>query len=79
MISTIRYREAMDTLADTIRKEFRKSGRSIKSLADDAGVCYASAHRFIQGTDNTTLATADKVCRILGLKLVPRKSHGKHK
>ena len=64
-------------MADTIRKEFRKSGRTILSVAHDAGLGYANVHRLLNTTDKVTLATADKVCRVLGLKLVPKGRKGR--
>lgn len=76
-ISANGYYPDMDTLADTIRKEFRKSGRTILSVADDSGLGYANVHRLINTTDRVTLATADKVCRALGLRLVPKGRKGK--
>ncbi len=61
---------AMDTLADTIRKAFHKSDWSMNKLAKESGVSYSCVHGFLMGTDHTTLLTADKLCRALGLKLV---------
>ncbi len=61
---------AMDTLADTIRKRFRKSGWSMNKLAIESGVSYSGVHRFVNGTDHTTILTADQLCRALVLKLV---------
>ena len=70
MLSANGYFAAMDSLIETIREEFRKSGRSMKSVAEEAGLGYGNVHRIINTTDRVSLATADKVCRVLGLKLV---------
>jgi transcriptional regulator with XRE-family HTH domain len=54
-----------------IRDRFRKSGLSIKALADRAGVPYAAAHGFLTGTRDPALSTATKLCKILRLELRP--------
>ncbi len=59
-------------LADLIRATFRRSGMSMKQLAERCGCHYASIHGFLAGTRDPALSTADKVCKVLGLKLVPR-------
>ena len=58
-------------MANLIRGRFRKSGLSIKKLADLAGVPYAAAHGFVRGTRDPVLSTAAKMCKVLGLKLRP--------
>ena len=56
-------------MANLIRERFRKSGLSIKKLADLAGVPYAAAHGFVRGTRDPVLSTAAKMCKVLGLEL----------
>ena len=58
-------------MADLIRQVFRKRGWSIKRLADESGLPYASAHAFILATRDPTLSTAARMCRVLGLELRP--------
>lgn len=57
------------TMAGLIRQVFRRSGMSIKALADRSGCCYATVHGFIRGTVDPTLTTADKLNATLGLEL----------
>jgi plasmid maintenance system antidote protein VapI len=47
---------------------FRRSGRSIKSVADESGVGYAAAHGFINGDRDIQLRTASKLAAVLGVE-----------
>lgn len=58
-------------MGELIRERFRRSGFSIKQLAERAGVPYAGAHGVVNGTRDPVLSTADKLCKALGLELRP--------
>ena len=58
-------------MAEIIRERFGRSGLSIKKLAERSGVAYAMAHGVINGTRDPVLATAAKLCKVLGLELRP--------
>ncbi len=58
-------------MGDLIRATFRKSGLSVNELSHRSGVPYASVHGLIAGTRDPALSTADKICKVLGLKLSP--------
>ena len=58
------------TLADTIREAIKADGRTRYRLSKDSGVNQAVLGRFVHGERDLNLATADRVCRALGLKLV---------
>ncbi len=60
-------------MADLIRATFRKSGLSMKQLAERSGCHYASIHGFLAGNRDPALSTADKVCKVLGLTLVRKR------
>ena len=57
-----------------IRQQFRRSGLSIKQLAERAGLQYATAHGLItRDYYDATVTTIEKVCRVLELELVPKR------
>ncbi|MHC4063644.1 MAG: helix-turn-helix domain-containing protein [Planctomycetota bacterium] len=58
-------------MGDLIRATFRKSGLSIKQLADGSGVPYASVHGVVSGTRDPALSTAARLAKVLGLELRP--------
>jgi ribosome-binding protein aMBF1 (putative translation factor) len=60
-------------MGDVIRAAFQKSGLSIKKLAERSRVPYASVHATIVGERDPLLSTADKLCRVLELELVPKR------
>ena len=60
-------------LADVILAAFKASGLSVKRLAVESGVCYASAHGFIAGQRDVALGTAARLCKVLELQLTTRK------
>jgi len=60
-------------LANMIRAEFRASGWSIKRLADESGVPYASCHGFATGTRDVATGVASRLCKALGLRIVADK------
>ena len=62
-----------DDLTTIIREAFRRSGRSMKSVATEAGLPYATIHGLMAGTKNITLASATRLCLVLRLQLVPIK------
>jgi len=74
----MRYSLGMKTnpdneLGNVIRAAFRASGLSIKRLAVESGVPYASAHGFLSGRCDVALGTAARLCKVLGLQLTIRK------
>ena len=74
----MRYIVGMQTnpdneLGNVIRAAFRTSGLSIKRLAVQSGVPYASAHGFLSGRCDVALGTAARLCKVLGLQLMTRK------
>jgi plasmid maintenance system antidote protein VapI len=58
------------TLAETILAKIKDSGMSQYRLAQESGVSTPVISRFVSGQRTLTLETADKLCRVLGLKLV---------
>ncbi|MCH8829371.1 MAG: helix-turn-helix transcriptional regulator [Planctomycetes bacterium] len=61
-------------LAEQLRGAFRDSGMSRYMLAKRAGVSYAVVHRFVAAERDITLATATRICDVLGLELKPAPS-----
>lgn len=58
------------TIAETILKKIETSGMSQYRLSKESGVATAVLSRFVTGQRTLTIETADKLCRVLGLKLV---------
>ncbi len=55
---------------EQMRDGIKRSGRSLKSIADEAGVGYASVHRLAnRDRDTMTIATAVKILTELGLRI----------
>lgn len=65
-------------LSDAIREAFRRSGRSIKSVADEAGLHYAMAHGLLRDREaqDVRLSTGSRVAAVLGLELRPVRRKG---
>ncbi len=60
-------------MAELIRSRFRASGLSVKRVADLSGCHYASVHGFLTGTRDPALSTANRICEVLGLKLMQQR------
>jgi DNA-binding Xre family transcriptional regulator len=69
-------RKAKDTpvMSATLRQAIEDSGQSLYRVAKDAGIGYATLHRFMTGKRAIALANLDKLCAYLGLEL--RKDQG---
>ena len=63
--------EPNSRMGNLIRATFRKSGLSIKRLAERAEVPYATCHGTITGVRDPSLSNAGKLCQVLGLELRP--------
>lgn len=64
----LRPSDEHSTLADSLRTEIRKLGMPINRLAQAVGMPQPHLCSFMGGA-GLTLATADKLCRYLGLEL----------
>lgn len=53
-----------------IQKAFKDSGMNIKQLSDRSGVPYSACWGIINKGRDAQMATVDKLCKTLGLKLV---------
>ena len=62
--------ENSSSLADQIREAARDSGFSVYRLAKDAQVDQSTLNKFLTGgRDNLTLEVADRLFRVLGLRV----------
>lgn len=59
------------SISETLRRGIADSGMSLCRLADLADVDDARLSRFMRQERGLSLATVDRVCRVLGLRLVP--------
>lgn len=58
------------SLADLLREAARDSGMSVYRLAKEAGVDQSTLNKFLNGgRDNLTLEVADRLFRVLGLRV----------
>ena len=57
------------TVSDTLRRHIERDGRSQYALAEETGVNRGVLSRFVRGERDIGMATADRLCRALGLKL----------
>ena len=58
-------------MANTIRKAIRQSGLNLYRVAKSARVPYQSLYTFYHSNADCRLSTAEKLCRVLGLDLMP--------
>ena len=63
-------RESFD---DRIRRAIRGTGKSLYRVAKDAAIDVAPLQRFMKGQQTVRLPTAQKLCEVVGLDLVPTK------
>ena len=54
---------------DRLRKAISDSGKSLYRIAKGSGVPHSSLHRFTRHEGTITLASFEKVCEYLGLRL----------
>ena len=57
--------------ADRIRRAIRADPRSLYRIAKDSGVAVSVLQRFMTGERGLNLTTAEKVCGVIGLDLLP--------
>ena len=60
------------SFTEMIRRAAISDGRTAYRLSKDSGVDVAVVQRFMSGERGLTLATAEKLCRALGLDLVSK-------
>ncbi len=70
-MSKTRKRQSM--LDKQLLAAFRESGMTRYELSKRSGAPYAAIHGWVAGTRSLTLATASKVCKVLGLELGPKR------
>ena len=66
------------TLADQLRNAIETSGLTLYRVAADAGIDYASIHRFCHGERSLSLESADKLAAFFEMRLT-RPKRGKPK
>ncbi len=64
--------ERMIDLTEQLRRYMRKSGYTMNALAREAGVGYPIVYDFMHERRVISIASAAKICRVLGLTLQPR-------
>jgi len=57
--------------AERIRMAVAGSGRELWALASEAGIHYSNLRRFMAGGCGLSLASAQRLCGIIGLDLMP--------
>ncbi len=61
------------SFADTIRGAIERDGRTRYQIAQESGVDQAVIGRFVRGERNLNLLTAERLCKVLGLELGPKR------
>ncbi len=65
----------MDALfSDQLRSAIRESGLSVYAIAQSTGIDKSVLSRFIHGTSGLSVTSIDRLCTVLGLRLVSEKS-----
>jgi len=57
-------------LTEDLKREIRSGRMSIYRLGKESGIADPSIHRFLRGERDITLRTAERLCEVLGLRLV---------
>lgn len=61
------------SMMDIIRNAIERDRRTIYRIALESGVNAAVIRRFVSGERGVNLETADRLCKVLGLKLTKGK------
>ena len=56
-----------------LRRTIKADDRSLYRIAKDSGVAVAVLQRFVSGERGLNLNTAEKICRVVGLELRPKR------
>ena len=64
-------------VANALRRALAESGRSLRDVAAEADVAPSVVQRFAAGTRDLHLASADRICRVLNLRLVEQAARPK--
>ena len=59
------------SVEETLRRTAREGGLSMRQLTIRAGLRYQTVHGFCTHSRGITLASASKLCEVLGLELRP--------
>jgi len=62
-----------DSIAGALRRALKTSELSRYAIAKETGITQSILSRFLHGKAGITLDTADRLAKILGLQLVPKK------
>jgi ribosome-binding protein aMBF1 (putative translation factor) len=62
---------ASPVLSDPLKQAITQSSKSVRQLAEEAGVSQTVLAQFLAGQRDLRLATAEKLAHVLALKLVP--------
>lgn len=63
-----------ETLTTVLRKAIRDSGMSMYAICKQSGIDKGQLSRFMAGTRDLQLTTAEELCKLLGLKLRPSRT-----
>jgi transcriptional regulator with XRE-family HTH domain len=62
-------------VVEQLREAIRGSGKSLYQLGTASGVGRDRLSRFMRGQRDLTFEAVEKLCRVLGLGLTPRRPH----
>lgn len=64
-------KERGQTVSETLRKAIENSDLTLYRVAKDAGIGYATLHRFMHGERAVSMEVLDKLCWYMELELRP--------
>jgi plasmid maintenance system antidote protein VapI len=70
--------QTRESLVEVLRREILGAGKSVFAVAKEARVSQPILSRFLSGKRGITLATAERLCRSLGLELRRASAEGPH-
>lgn len=63
-------------IGEALKQAIRESGRSVNSIAREAGIPQPSLHYFLRGERGLSLETAEKLAQLFGLEVREKKRTG---
>ena len=58
-----------ENLSEALRREINASGLAMRKIQDETGIDRSVLSRFMSGNRSISIETADKICKLLGLRL----------
>jgi hypothetical protein len=63
-------KRAAELVSQQLRRAVRESGKTLYRVSKDSGLSYPALHRFTAAKQGLSLASFDRLCAYLGLRLM---------